>query len=404
MRSQTSSSASEGGLCAMRRALKPACLSRRALRSSAAGKAAAQLHGLAVEAEAVLRVGLDGADAEDGFGRVGRFVLRADLGFERVQIGIVDVPQRGRVDRHFQRDGRFFAFARGEGSLRPGDGFARGADDARLNRRFAIQIGRDAIFDARKRAGFIGPRRGHKHVPRLDAHRAARPQERVAIKARAGIPARGALQAVRGDFQLVRAAGAESAGQLLQKRRVAVRVHGQQVAVEIDLGAHIRAVEIENDVPRVPVRAQILDVAAVSAGEKAVGRAAGHVRAARQADGVIVGQVDLHEAVRSRRGQVPAFGDACFAHETPPFSDSSFEFLLRFLRLREAFGEPLFQFVAFDDRVGAHARTAAIAALGADARQVQAFGLDHVRAAFRTSASHGKSLPFSFFCSSYALR
>lgn len=69
-------------------------------------------------------------------------------------------------------------------------------------------------------------------------------------------------------------------------------------------------------------------------------------------------------------------------------SDSSFVFLLRLLGLRKPLRQPRPELVAPDDGVGAHARAAPIAALRAHARKVQALGLDHVRSAFWTAASH----------------
>lgn len=69
-------------------------------------------------------------------------------------------------------------------------------------------------------------------------------------------------------------------------------------------------------------------------------------------------------------------------------SDSSFVFLLRLLGLRKPLRQPRPELIAPDDGVGAHARAAPIAALRTHARKVQALGLDHVRSAFWTAASH----------------
>lgn len=69
-------------------------------------------------------------------------------------------------------------------------------------------------------------------------------------------------------------------------------------------------------------------------------------------------------------------------------SDSSFVLLLRLLGLRKPLRQPRPELIAPDDGVGAHARAAPVAALRAHARKVQALGLDHVRSAFWTAASH----------------
>ena len=60
--------------------------------------AAAHLQGLAVQPEAVNRVGFDGADAERRLRLVGQNAVRADFGLERVERGGVNVPQLRMID------------------------------------------------------------------------------------------------------------------------------------------------------------------------------------------------------------------------------------------------------------------------------------------------------------------
>lgn len=79
-------------------------------------------------------------------------------------------------------------------------------------------------------------------------------------------------------------------------------------------------------------------------------------------------------------------------------SDSSFVFLLRLLGLRKPLRQPRPELIAPDDGVGAHARAAPVAALRAHARKVQALGLDHVRSAFWTAASHFLNRFLLSFC------
>lgn len=79
-------------------------------------------------------------------------------------------------------------------------------------------------------------------------------------------------------------------------------------------------------------------------------------------------------------------------------SDSSFVFLLRLLGLRKPLRQPRPELIAPDDGVGAHARAAPVAALRAHARKVQALGLDHVRSAIWTAASHFLNRFLLSFC------
>ena len=66
--------------------------------------------------------------------------------------------------------------------------------------------------------------------------------------------------------------------------------------------------------------------------------------------------------------------------------------LLLCLMLRRVIDEgELVQILAADDRVGAHARPAAVQALRADAAEVKALRLDHVGSAIRASAAHRPS-------------
>lgn len=90
---------------------------------------------------------------------------------------------------------------------------------------------------------------------------------------------------------------------------------------------------------------------------------------------------------KQKAGSIPL--PAAFSRSDPPL-----KLLLRLFRLTQPLGDFLPELIAPDDGVRAHARAAPIAALRAYAREVQAFGLDHIRPAFGTAASHLLSLPY----------
>ena len=271
--------------------------------------AAPELHGLAVEPEAVDGVGGNGADAEGSLRRVGDRAVGGDGGPQPVQVGIFRAPQ-GRVF-HGQGDGqrRFLT-----GPDRHGVGDGGGAFDFRADLGLPGPVRGDQVADFHHGLMLIRLHRLDEHVPRLHPDVAAGPQEHVPVQARAGIPAGGGLHIVGDDFQLVAAVEPGVFGQVHQKRRVAVGMLGNLIAVPDDLGIAVGAVHVQNQMCRL-FGPQVADVVGAAAHKEAVGGAAGGLGVPGPGNGVVIGQVQLFPVLLAVKKPVPAVGNALLLHD-----------------------------------------------------------------------------------------
>ena len=259
--------------------------------------AAAELLGAAVDAEAVLRIERERADAEARRLLVEHgAALADDLEPQRVECAVAEVPEVRARDLERERAGRAAGAVgvadRHEAGLGPGDFGAGRVEDRRAERGRKHAVHRDARLDADERAlgGDLGCR--DERRARLDADRAAEPEEDVAVESRAGIPARGGLKAGGVDAELVRAARMDAGREIDEPRRVAVRMHREAAAVERHGGAQVGAVEVEDGVPFLRGDAQDARVAQVGRDEPAGIGGAGRGGVAREGDGAVVRQVD----------------------------------------------------------------------------------------------------------------
>ena len=250
----------------------------------------------AVQEEALVHVVVDGADAQDVIHAVQLPVAVQDDGAERVEIGVVQVPEGGIV-HHEGLDDRM---------LGPGQDLH---DHRRVGHLLAVGIQQDVPHGPVEAGlelvddGGLDPDDGLaaldllrvvEHAPLLEMGLGGGHQADVAIDAGAAVPARVGLHGivhVHGDDI---SAGFQVGSQVIGEAGVAVGPGPQLVAVDPDGAVHIDAVEFDGVqlVLVVSGHTEGLAIPAGTRGEIAHRTAAGGGLDGVELDAPVVGQVE----------------------------------------------------------------------------------------------------------------